>query len=120
VWRVAEHRRRPRKDDALDAGVAGGDQDVERGIDVGAMRFDGILHGARHRGNRRFVEDVVHALDGAFGIRRVGQIHFQELGARLKIPAMTGDQAVGNAHGMPALQEGFDEVRSDEPRTASD
>ena len=41
--RVAVGRRRPGEDEALDAGVARGDEDVQRGVDVRAIRGERIV-----------------------------------------------------------------------------
>ena len=60
---VAVNGRRAGEDEALDAGIARRDQQVERRIDVGAMRFRGLVDRTRHRRNGRLVDHVVHALD---------------------------------------------------------
>ena len=60
---VAVHRRRRRRHDAADALVAGGEENVERALDVDGRGRQRILHRARHRAERPLVEDDLDAAD---------------------------------------------------------
>src|SRR6185436_8023002 len=98
------------------------DEDVERRRDVGAVRREGIVHRPRHGRNRRLVEHVVHPGARSHGERLVGEVAFEKLRGfdDVEIRAFAGDEAVGNADTMPASEEFFREMRTDESRAAGD
>jgi hypothetical protein len=118
--RVAVLRRGSGEDEALDAGIPGGDEHVQRPVDVRAVGRDRILDRPRHRRNRRLVEDVVGAGDGARGERHVGQVALDQLhaGQVRQVAAVAGAQVVGDADRVAAADELFRQVRPDEPGAA--
>ena len=52
-------------DEALDLGVARGDQHVDKAGDIGGVGRNGIGDAARHRAERRLMQHVIDALTGA-------------------------------------------------------
>ncbi len=119
---VAVGRRRTGIDDALHLGVARRDQHVERGVDVRAIRGDGIFDRPRHRGNGRLVQHVVHALHRPPCDGEVREVAFEELDAGhvRKIAAMSRNQAIGDTHAFAAAGELFCEMGSDETGAPGD
>ena len=119
---VAIGRRTAGVDDALHAGVARRDEQTERGVDVGAVGGDRVLDRARHRRDRRLMQDVLDALDGASGHRLVGEIALDELDLVdvREIASMAGDQAVDDANAIAPLAQGLDHVRPDEAGPTGD
>ena len=63
-----------------------------------------------------------HAVNRSLGHRKIREISFDEFhsGERLEIAAFSCNQAVDNADTMPAPEEFFGEVGSDETRAARD
>ena len=87
-------------------------------------RFDviGSVDRARHRRNRRLVQHVVDARDGASRDVEVGEVALEELDARdvREVAALAGDQAVDDADALAAADELFREVGADEAGAAGD
>ena len=115
---VAVDRRRAGEDQALDAAVARRDQHLQHAVDVGAMRFERLIHRARHRGNGRLVKHVVHAGDDRRRERRIRAVALHELDALPQVLLVAGDEVVGDANAMPALDEFFGNVGADEAGAA--
>ena len=80
------------------------------------------MEGARHRGNGRLVQHVVHAGHRALRHRRLSQIPFVQFcsGKTRQVRALSGDEAVDDAHTMAATDQFLREVRSDEAGAAGD
>ncbi len=116
--RVPVGRRRGRVNHPPRPGGAGGHQQIQRSvhaIPVGARR---IFYRARHRGQRRLVEDD---LDSGAGLRagcRIGQVALNELHrfqAR-QVGALSGDEAVDAAYGFATRQQRRGNRAADKPR----
>jgi len=67
-----------RVDDAPNLSVAGCDEEVQRAVDVGFVGAEGVFDGARNRGERSLMEDVVDTLTGRFDASHVLQVHLLE------------------------------------------
>ena len=117
---VAIGRGRRGVDEALHLGVARRYQHVQRGVDVGAVRAYRVLHGLRDRRDGRLVQHVVGAVDALPGEVEVGQVALDELGARLDVARVAGDQAVDDADALAAGEQRLGQVGSDETGTAGD
>ena len=65
---------------------------------------------------------VVHALHGTLGERQVGEVSFEELDTRnvIEVGALARDETVRYADRVPAADEFFGQVRSNEPGSAGD
>ena len=78
---IAVGRARRGVDEALDAGVARGDQHVEEAGGVGGVRAQRILDRARHRAERGLVQDDVDAFAGAAACVGVDDVAFEKASA---------------------------------------
>ena len=119
---VAVGRRRTGKDDAANAGVARGDEDVQRRVDVGAVRCDRIRDRAWHGRKRRLVQHEVGTGDRLAREIEVGQIALEKLhaGHMIEIASLARDQRVGHPHVVAAPDKFFREMRADESSAARD
>jgi len=72
------------------------------------------------------MEDVVHPRDSPLGYDRLGQVTFDELHGRrlapdgVEVAALARDEAVDHAHAVPAANELFAEMGTDETGAAGD
>ena len=110
---VAVNRRRTCEDDALDARTTSRQKDIERGIDVRAMRGQRIGDRPRHRGDRCLMQHVFHVSDGALGKRHVGQIASQKLDTfdMSQVLTLARDEAVGDTDLVTASTKFLAEMR---------
>ena len=68
------------------------------------------------------MQHEVHAGDRALRERQIGEIPFEELDAGdvVEIAALAGDETVGDADGVPAADELFRQMGTDESGAAGD
>ncbi len=119
---VAVGRGRSGKDHALYLGVARRHQHVDRAVDIGAVAAQRVEDGFRDGGNRRLVQDEVHAGAGFVHRVEVGNVGFAEVDAVLNVGeifAFAGGEVVDAAHLLAAGKECARERRSDEAADAS-
>src|SRR5258708_1891567 len=81
-----------------------------------------MVYGGGHGGNWRPVEHVVRAVHGWLCEGHIREIPLEELDARdvIEIAPLARDQTVGDTDAVPAADEFFRQVRSDEPGAAGD
>jgi hypothetical protein len=79
-----------------------------------------LLDGARHRHERREMEDGPRAEHGAGDRGRVAHVALDELGARRQVLRPAARQVVEDPHRMAAIEQRRDEVGADEPGPARD
>src|SRR6185437_2894736 len=103
---VAIGRRGSGIDDALDAGGASRDQQVDGGIHIGAIAGQRIGDRTRDAGDGGLVEDYVHIGTRAGGGGRVSQVGLDEVeaGAASQVLALAGGEVVNAAHRVAALE----------------
>ena len=75
---IAVRGRRRRVDEARNAGIPRRDQHVEEAGAVRLVRGERIGNRPRHRAERRFVQDDVHAFAGLTAGDQVGNVRFDE------------------------------------------
>ena len=120
---VAVDRRGGRRDDARDARVARGEQNVQRSLDVDRRRGERVLHRARHGAERSLVEDDLDALDGrvdALVGAEVALDHLDVVEELGEVLAAAGGEVVEHPHGVAAGEQRANEIRADEPGAARD
>ena len=90
--------------------------------DVDVVGADRIVDRARHRAQRRLVEDALDARDRAPHVVRVAQVALDQLepveAGQVLAPA--GGEVVEDAHAVAAAHERLGHVRPDEARAAGD
>ena len=84
------------------------------------LEVTGSCTDLRHRRNRRLVQHVVGAGDGALGEVEVRDVALDELGARLDVAQVAGGQVVDDADALAAGEQGLGEVGADEAGSAGD
>ena len=123
VAAVAVDGRRRRGHDAPDALVAGGEQHVERALDVDGGRRQRVLHRARNGAERALVEDDLDAADGRVHALVRAEVALDDLDVPSELrevrPA-AGREVVEHADVVAALEQRLDEVRADEAGAAGD
>jgi len=117
--------------EALDAGVARGDQHVQEAGDVGGVGGDGVFEAARHAAERGLVQHVVHALAGALAVGQSADVALDEAEARplrgrdealyfIQVALMASGEVVQPHHFLVEFEQGFEQVTADETGDAGD
>ena len=109
--------------DAMNTGVAGGDEDAQCAVYVGDVALFGIADGAGDGGEGRLMEDEVNAaaaLAEAIGFVDVHEVEFYVVEDRLKVLHASSGEIVDTAHVVTASDEFLRERRADEAGDAGD
>ena len=116
-------------DEALHARIARGHQHVEVAGDVAAVGQDGIVDGARHGTQGGFMQHMIHTFAGLAAGIQIADVAFDEgeaapgFGAHqgfhhVQVLLVTGEEVVQTHHGLPHLEQMFQQVGTDETGNA--
>src|SRR5581483_11598422 len=115
------HRRRGGEDDAPNALVPGGEEDVQRSFDVHGARRQRVLDGARDRSERAEVIDDLPAADRVVYALVAAELSFDDVDVEaVEVRAVPRREVVEHADLVAALEQRAHEVRADEACASGD
>ena len=114
-------RGRRGEDDPAHPLVAGGEQDVQRALDVDRARGERVLNRARYRAERAEVEDDLGAADGVVDPLVAAELALDDLDREpVEVRPRAGREVVEHPHLVAGGEQRPHEVRADEAGAAGD